>query len=148
MESPGIRSNAPNPRVIQKRGVLEYGLLLNINSQGIQCTQNHLFAEFKLLILWQIGIPGGVRNRRCRQNSIRSYCFRNWNDRANMNTGNAKAFNCFCHRCTATCTCPSVRGQDCCLDSFAQHILGDLSGKLLGTADCCGIAHSSVVIIV
>lgn len=136
--------------MIKRREIvfLEYSLFRNLGAQGIQCALNHFLTKFILFFPRKIGIAGGIRNCRSRQDSVRTNCLGNRNDRTNMDAGNAKALDRLSHRCTATRTGTSVGGQNCCTNAVTDHISCNFGSKLFGTADSSGITNRRIKIII
>ena len=94
--------------------LLKHCLFFNRGLQRIKRFLNHFLSYCKFFVCRQFWISSRIRNSGSRNNSVCTYCFRNWNNRSNMCRWDSKTLQCLRHRCTATSTGSSVGSQDCC----------------------------------
>lgn len=84
------------------------------SSENQALSEPFSFSYCKFFVCRQFWISSRIRNSGSRNNSVCTYCFRNWNNRTNMCRWDSKTLQCLRHRCTATSTGSSVGSQDCC----------------------------------
>ena len=92
--------------------LLKHCLFFNRGLQRIKRFLNHFLSYCKFFVCRQLWISSRIRNSGSRNNSVCTYCFRNWNNRTNMCRWDSKTLQCLRHRCTATSTGSSVGSQD------------------------------------
>ena len=128
--------------------LLKYSLLCN---RGLQCCQSlcqYMSPDFLLFFHGQCRIAKRMRNSDSRNNTVSSYCQRNRNYSCNMNYWDSCSFNFFYHRCTATCTGTSGRGQNDRIYPVIPQLLCELCSESLGVSYGCTVSNCGIEISV
>ncbi len=120
--------------------VRENRLLRDLCLKRLKSLLNQMTANSLLLSRGSCRIPKRVRYGDSRNNTVCAYRLRDRNDSAHMDYREL-ALNFFQHRCTASSTSSSGRGQDYCCNSVRNQLIGDLSAKTLGACDSRAVAN-------
>ena len=124
--------------------LLKHSLLSNRRFQCPECLADNFFPQCKLLGLFQSRIPQRIGDGYCRNNPICPDRQRDRSNRTDMDNRKTCLFDFFYHRCTATRTGPSGRGQDDRIYPRIQKSPHDLLCVVSGRSHGCAVSDGGI----
>lgn len=127
--------------------LLENRLIVNFRLKCLQSFIDQLATQGFFLFDRQVRVAERMRDRYRRHNAVRTDRQRDRGDCAHVDDRDAGSFNFFHHRCTATRTRPSGRGEDNRADFLCEQSLGDFLSEALGGGNGGTVTYGGVELV-